>query len=364
VKGLRVRALVLAAGLGTRLRPLTLARPKPLLPVAGRPLLSYTLDQLAEIGCEATAVNLHHLGEQIRDTLGERHRDMPLLYSEEQPEVLGTLGALHPLRQRGFFQGADVLLVINGDSLCRWPLKKLLRKHKKSEAAATLVVADKVDPARLGGGIGVDAEGRVAFFRETRKPTDNIDAEGLRRTVFAGVHAFRPALLDTLDGFTRDAPTPADFITDLYEPLLEKGLPCDTLATSRDWHDLGTPGRYLEGVLDWVQGRRPKRLLTRRSWIADGATVAPDATVDACAVEAGATIGPGATVEGSLLLPGARVGAGCTVRQAILGFDTVLPSGTYLEGRMVNPRRAGFTAGPEDSLLGELVYTPLEKAQG
>jgi mannose-1-phosphate guanylyltransferase len=263
------------------------------------------------------------------------------------------------LKARGFFQGADLIVVINGDSLCRWPLKKLLRTHRKGDAAATLVVSERADPQRLGGGIGVGEAGHVAFFRRAQ-PTPAVDLEGnpeeIRRTVFAGAHTFTPALLDHLEG-----DGPADFVTDLYEPLLQEGIPIATLATNRDWHDLGTPGRYLEGVLDWVQGRRPKRLLTRRNWIAEGASVAEDAEVSASAIESGAEVGAGATVEGSLLLPGARVGHGSTVRQAILGFDTVLPPGTYLEGRMVNPRRAGFTAGPDDSLLGDLVYTPLER---
>src|SRR5687768_17720631 len=95
----RLRALVLAAGLGTRLRPLTDVAPKPLLPVTGMPILGHTLQQLAAVGCEAAAVNLHHRGDQIRQRFGDSFAGMPLIYSEE-PELLGTLGALHPLKDR------------------------------------------------------------------------------------------------------------------------------------------------------------------------------------------------------------------------------------------------------------------------
>src|SRR5258708_39909304 len=100
----RIRALVLAAGLGTRLRPLTEQLPKPLLPVRGVPILGHTLNQLSDFGCEAAAVNLHYLSEPIRQRFGDAHAGMPLVWSEE-PEILGTLGALHPLQK--FLAPAD-----------------------------------------------------------------------------------------------------------------------------------------------------------------------------------------------------------------------------------------------------------------
>src|SRR6476659_7929241 len=156
----RLRALVLAAGLGTRLRPLTDALPKPLLPVAGLPILGHTLAQLAAAGCEAAAINLHHQGEEIRRRFGEAFAGMSLTYSAE-PVLLGTLGALHPLRS--FFAGCGAILLVNGDSLCRWPFRRLLRQHFRGRAegtAATLLLASRPDPAEFGGGVGVDREGR------------------------------------------------------------------------------------------------------------------------------------------------------------------------------------------------------------
>ena len=116
MQGRRLRALVLAAGLGTRLRPLTELVPKPLLPVTGVPILGHTLAQLAALGCEAVAVNLHYLGDQIRQRFGDSFAGMRITWSEE-PVLLGTLGAFHPLRE--FFAAADQVLLINGDSLCR-----------------------------------------------------------------------------------------------------------------------------------------------------------------------------------------------------------------------------------------------------
>src|SRR3954465_14925759 len=131
MQGRRIRAVVLAAGLGTRLPPLTRPTPRPLLPVRGVPILGHTLARLAAAGCEAVAVNLHYQGDQIRQRFGDSHAGMPLTWSEE-PEVLGTLGALR--RVKKFFAPADLVLLVNGDSLCRGPLRKLIRKHLASGA--------------------------------------------------------------------------------------------------------------------------------------------------------------------------------------------------------------------------------------
>ena len=106
----RLRALVLAAGRGERLRPLSATIPKPLLPVAGRPLVAWTLERLREAGVEAAALNLHWLGGAIRERFGDSFRGMPLVYSEER-ELLGTGGALPPLRD--FLSDCDVALIVN-----------------------------------------------------------------------------------------------------------------------------------------------------------------------------------------------------------------------------------------------------------
>jgi mannose-1-phosphate guanylyltransferase len=235
---------VLAAGLGTRLRPLTAQTPKPLLPVLGKSIIEHTLGRLAALGCEATAINLHHLGGQIRGALGPAFGAMPLTYSEEE-EPLGTLGAFPPLRD--FFAPADLILLINGDSLCRWPLERLLRHHLEAGPAATLLLASRPDPAAFGGGVAIDRTGRVLAFRRA----DPAGIPAAHRFVFAGAHVFRPKLVAGV------APGFSDIVRDLYEPALRTGVRLDAVVTARRWHDLGTPRRYLEAVLDW--GRASKR---------------------------------------------------------------------------------------------------------
>lgn len=297
----RLRALVLAAGLGTRLRPLTERVPKPLLPVLGEPILAHTLRELAAAGCEAVAINLHHRGEEIRRTLGEHRAGLPITWSEE-PRILGTLGALAPLRS--FLGAADLVLLVNGDSLCRWPFEQLVARHLAKRAAVTLLLATRPDTAELGGGVGVDRQGRVVSLR-----TGGIAVgPATRRAVFAGAHVLSPHLLAAVPSGPADGPT--DIVRDLYEPMLGRGEILHSLSTSRRWHDLGTPERYRLGVLDWAGGQ----------WISPAAEVAPGARVAASVVEAGAVVETGAVVRESVILPGARIGRDAAVERCVVGF--------------------------------------------
>ena len=233
--------------------------------------------QLAAAGCEAVAINLHHLGEQIRQRFGDSFAGMPLTWSDE-PRILGTLGAFQPLR--GFFAEADVAIVVNGDSLCRWPLKRMLRRHAGSGAAATLLLASRPDPEAFGGGVGIDKAGTILSFRREAPAR----ADVVRRFVFAGAHVLDPALVADV------GPGPSDIVTDLYMPILGAGGRIRSVVTGRRWHDMGTPQRFLEGVLDWARAGLPERLW-RRSWISPEAAVAPGAVVRRSAVEGGVKIG-------------------------------------------------------------------------
>ncbi|MYJ25443.1 MAG: NTP transferase domain-containing protein, partial [Holophagales bacterium] len=133
-----MRALVLCAGRGERLRPLTGAVPKPMLPVAGRAVAMRTIDLLHRAGCEI-AVNLYHLGDAVRLGLESEAgaRGIELRF-EVEPDLLGTLGAVVNLRD--FLADADDIVLVNGDSLCRWPIREALDRHRRSGADVTLQV--------------------------------------------------------------------------------------------------------------------------------------------------------------------------------------------------------------------------------
>jgi NDP-sugar pyrophosphorylase family protein len=341
----RLRAVVLAAGEGRRLRPLTLRTPKPLLPVLGRPILEHTLDQLRAIDCEGVAINLHHLGDQIEKRFGFRYRGMPLHYSHEE-RLLGTSGALVPIRD--FLSAADLVLVINGDSFCRWPLKRVLRRHRKRRPAVTLLVTRSADPRRFGGGVGIDRHDLIVSFQ----PEESFGAVK-RRRVFAGLHVLEPDVLARLPAGS------SDFIDDLYLPLLAAGKEILAVSSRRPWEDLGTPRRYLDGVLRAVAGRGPRRLTGRTSWVSPATRVDRSARVGPAVVERGVTIGAGAEVKRCLLLPGSGVGRGARISDCIVGFDVEVPADTQVARRMITRRRAGQAVPEGSSVLGGLVFTPL-----
>ncbi len=350
MKRLRVRALVLAAGRGERLQPLSGFLPKPLLPVAGRPVCSHALAALERLRCQAAALNLYHLGPRIRAELGERYGEMPLVYSQER-ELLGTLGALRPLRE--FLAPAPHIVVVNGDSLCRWPLARLIHEHLRSGAAATLLFARRAPVEEFGGGVAIAPDGGILAFRAPQpsgeSPRRSVPPR--RRRVFAGAHVLSPELLERLPAGK------ADCVTDLYEPLLAEGARIQALETSRPWFDLGTPRRYLEAALAWAADPWPLNLL-RRSAVAVGATVERGARVRASVVERGCRIGSAARVERSLLLPRSDVADGGRLRECILGPGVEVGAGV-LERSLVTLPLAG--ADPERPLArGGLVLTSLD----
>ncbi len=323
-----LRALVLAAGRGERLRPLTERMPKPLLPVLGVSIVERTLRRLAAAGVERAAVNLHHLGEQIPASVGVSVAGMPVSYWPEET-LLGTLGPLGRLKDH--FAASDAVVMVNGDSLCDWPVAALVRAHRAGGAAATLLLSSRADAESFGGGVVVDERGGVVSFRgEGYGP-------GMRRGVFAGLHAIAPDLLRDVEA------TPSDIVRDLYRPALDRGVSIRGVFTGRPWHDLGTPGRYLAGVLDEFRrlGNR-----ARGGWRHPSAEIDEGATIAGSVVESSCVIESRARVEASLLMPGAVVGRGAIVRDAIIGPDVELAPGSEVVAAMAVANGVGTETRP------------------
>lgn len=332
---------MLCAGRGERLRPLTGAVPKPLLPVAGRAVAMRTIDLLHRAGCE-TAVNLYHLGDAVRRGLESEAgtRGIELRF-EVEPDLLGTLGAVVNLRD--FLAGADDVVVVNGDSLCRWPIREALDRHRRSGADVTLQVGWD---DRVGGGVEVDSRGLVVGLRDLQVGP----VRGLKRT-FQGLHVLSRRVIERIP----PRPSSNDIVEGLYQPLLRSGARIVGFRSRRRWHDLGTPRRYLEGALDW--GRTAGGRKRRRRFIAPAVSVAPGATVEHSVLESGCHVAEDAVVERSLVLPGARVGPGAQLLEAIIAPGIRVPDGACIAGQLVTPVDWGLGAGSRER--DGLVFTPL-----
>lgn len=236
-----MKALILAAGAGTRLRPLTDACPKPMLPVAGRPLLEWTLRWLAGAGVVEAALNLHHLPEVVRAGLGDGRRfGMRLRYAYE-PELRGTAGAIHNFP--GFFD--QPFLVIYGDLLLDLDLGDLIGFHRRRRAAMTLALKRTQTP-RSQGMIEVDGLGRVQRFVEKPVEWDGGD------TANAGVYVCEPEIA------ARVPPGVSDFGHDIIPALLRAGAPLYGRPLRGYLLDIGTPEAYAQAQEDW-KGRAVKR---------------------------------------------------------------------------------------------------------
>lgn len=223
-----MKALVLAAGLGTRLEPYTRTLPKPLFPVGGAPLLARHLTALARAGCTAVAVNVHHLHEQIAAFLSSREWGIPVRVSYE-PEILGTGGGMKQLAE---FWGSAPFLTINADVVCDLDLAALYRAHLDQEGLATLVMHDHAD----FNSVAVDGSGRIRMM----PPRALSEAPaGTRLMAFTGIHVIDPRVLDCIpEGQTYS-------IIDAYQQLLDRG---ETLRAHLPepfyWRDIGTTAEY------------------------------------------------------------------------------------------------------------------------
>lgn len=227
-------ALVLAAGFGTRFRPETRATPKPLLPLAGRPILFHVFDHLLAQGAEAFAVNAHHLAEELRRAVGESYEGVPVAWSFEE-EILGTAGGIRRAHERGLL-GTGPFLVANGDVATTLPLGRLLAARHEPGVAAALAVLPNENPS-VETPLWSDARGRLLAVGGDR-PSGSAGGPWL----FTGLQAANPALVPRVPrGFAelaKDVLAPSARAGDGAFALVPYHTPADGL-----WFDLGTRER-------------------------------------------------------------------------------------------------------------------------
>jgi len=235
-----MKAMVLAAGQGTRLRPITDGMPKALVPVAGRPMIEFALLLLRRHGVRDIVINLHHFGAQIEKYLGDGRRfDVNIGYSHET-ELLDTGGGL--LKAKAFLQD-DTFIVINTDALIDVDLAVVLNDHRKNNAAATLVLRPDADADRYGS-IDIGADGRICRFLEHRSPQPPVGT--VRKLMFTGVQILEPRIFDYMDGgglkkFSTTRET--------YPRMLGAGERLYGYCFEGFWQDLGTTERIGEAEL-------------------------------------------------------------------------------------------------------------------
>lgn len=238
-----MKAMLLAAGKGTRLGELTQNMPKPLLPIAGRPLLSFTLALLADAGVSDVVVNLHHLAAQVREQLGDGSRwGLRVRYSLEE-ELLGTAGAV----RRAADAFTEPFLVVYGDNLLDVDLRQLVRAHQARQAAATIGLYQAPDPTAVGL-VETDLDGRVRRFIEKPQPE-----EVTTRWANAGLYMLEPRLLASIPvgGLV-------DFGHDMFPRWLAGGERIFAAPLAGLVQDIGTPEGYRAAAKAVTTGLAPR----------------------------------------------------------------------------------------------------------
>ena len=311
-----MKAVILAGGEGSRLRPLTLGRPKPMTPLFGKPVLGHLLDLLRRHGVTQAALTLRYLPNMVMDYFGDGAGwGMKLEYFVEDLP-LGTAGSV---RQCMEFVGEEDFLVLSGDGVCDLDLTAFMARHKQSGAVASLALSRREQPLDYGL-VRVDRENRITGFVE--KPGwGQVDTE----RVNTGVYALSPKCFELLP-----AAIPQDFGRDMFPALLEMGQDLRGWTMPGYWQDMGDCGAYLECVKDALAGRVLLDLETGRAeapagvevkepcWIGKRVSLSPGAVIGPyTAIGEGSTVETGAVVERSVLL-GGHVGEGAEVTGSIL----------------------------------------------
>lgn len=327
-----MRAMVLTAGLGTRLRPITYGLPKPMVPVLNRPVMEHILRLLARHGLVEAIANLHWFPETIESRFGDGSElGLSLSYSREE-RLLGTSGGV---RNAAGFLG-DSFLVISGDALTDIDLAAMREFHESHDGLATLATRRVRDTSRFGVAI-TGSDGRIQGFQEKPDP-----AEALSDLANCGIYMFRSEVFDFFPepGTSRaagpdDPPGFADWAMDVFPAMLESDVPFYSHEIDAYWNDIGNLDELRQGNLDALGGR--VAVEPGAPQVSDGIWAASplrDAEVEApVLVGAGVELGEGVRIEGPVIVGDAcRLGDGARVRDAILLERAELPAGAILVG--------------------------------
>jgi mannose-1-phosphate guanylyltransferase len=321
-----LEAIMLVGGKGTRLRPLTLSAPKPLLPTAGVPFLAHQLARAAECGVTHVVLATSYRAEMFTEAFGDGEQFGLAIDYVYEHTPLGTGGGIRNASALLWGGGDDPIVVLNGDILSAHDLPAQVDLHRKTEAAATLHLVPVADPSRYGC-VPTDATGRVtAFLEKTQNPVTN--------QINAGCYVFRRSVIDQIP-----AGQPVSVERETFPALIGAGAVVMGYAEDAYWLDVGTPEAFVRGSCDLVLGTMPSPAVPAQGGeclILGDARAAADARLyGGTTIGAGAVVEPGAVVEGSVVFGGATIGAGAIVRNSIVGRDATISGSATCDGAAV-----------------------------
>jgi mannose-1-phosphate guanylyltransferase len=341
-----IEAILLVGGQGTRLRPLTIGTPKPLLPTAGVPFLAHQLARAAAAGITRVVLATAYRAEMFADQFGDGSAFGLQLDCVQEEVPLGTGGGIRNAAASLRSGPDEPVVVLNGDILSGHDLRAQLELHAKEDAAVTLHLVEVPDPARFGC-VPTDSGGRVtAFLEKTPRPLTN--------RINAGCYVFRRRVIDEIPAGQVVSVERATFPALISAGQVVMGYP-DTAY----WLDVGTPEAYVRGSCDLVLGRLASAALPGpcgQALVLPGAVLEPGAQVlGGSVIGAGSRVGAAARIDGSVLLDGAIIGAGAVITSSVIGSSARVGEGAVIDGAVIgdgahiaegNELRAGLRVWP------------------
>ncbi|OON72969.1 nucleotidyltransferase family protein [Streptomyces tsukubensis] len=334
-------AILLVGGKGTRLRPLTVHTPKPMVPAAGVPFLAHQLARARAAGVEHIVLATSYLAEVFEPYFGDGSAfGLRLEYVTER-EPLGTGGAIRNVAGHLESGPDDPVLIFNGDILTGLDINALVDTHVSTDADVSLHLS-RVDDPRAFGLVPTDATGRVQAFLEKPQTPEEIVTDQIN----AGAYVFRRSVIDSIPDSR-----PVSVERETFPGLLDAGAHLQGMVDSTYWLDLGTPQAFVRGSADLVLGRAPSPAVPGRCGerlVMPTAEVAEDAKLtEGTVIGAGAVIGLGARISGSTVLDGAIVEQGAVIADSMVGAGARIGARTVLAGAVIGD---GADVGADNEL--------------
>lgn len=318
-----MQALILAGGKGTRLRPLTVYTPKPIVPVMNRPFLRYQIDILRKAGITDIILSLSYQPDKIQQVMGDGSEFGVKLSYITEPSPMGTGGAYK------FAASAirETTVVLNGDILTDADLDAVVARHKANEAEATIILTPVENPSAYGL-VETDSQQRITRFLEKPKPEDVL-GKNKANTINAGIYILEPAVLDLIPKGENQS-----FEYHVFPKLLEKKKRFFAFLLDENyWSDLGTPASYLKAHHDFLAGKikgfefdapgesdiATTANVDDRSVLDGGCSIKPNAKIVNSVIGAGVHLEEKALIENSVIWSHTRVSAASEIRSAVLG---------------------------------------------
>jgi mannose-1-phosphate guanylyltransferase len=350
-----MKAIIIAGGPGTRLRPLTYSIPKPIIPICNKPFLVYQIEALRNHGVKNIILNLHYLSDQVQKLLGDGSSlGVKIQYSLET-EALDTAGAVKNAQE---FFDSEPMLVLNGDILTDLDYSALLEKHKQNRADITFTLAHVEDPSAFGLIVTDPATGRVTRFLEKPKRE-----EATVDTINAGTYVINPELFEYVP-----AKLKYSFERQFFPQMLALQKRMYSYDSPNYWLDIGTPRKYFQAHVDLLAGKVKNMLMQGvplgKNFQGEGCDIDPTATVGTpvilgegvsvgaqssisgyCSVGRRVKIGKNVQLKHCIVHDDVVIEDGCVLEQSIIGGNSLIGAGTLLPKNMMLADHSKISAG-------------------